>query len=676
MFCGRFYLLLALFSIARLMWAGELQPDSVSKNVELTELTVSSSRYPRDLRGMAAPVLVISSTALRLNDAGDLSNSLNTLPGVWMESGTAQTTKITIRGIGSRTQYGTNRTRAWVDHIPLTAGDGTTITDDIEMDFLERIELLKGTYSAWHGSGMGGSVRFVTRKAPETDLEATVNTTAGNFGMHKLSGTLRARFDKGYLTAGAVRMAGDGYRENSAYSRNSFFVSGNQQLKGKFDYLLMYNQVDAFTPSSVDETTFRDTPEKAAANWLAAKGFKAYDRLLAGASHQAAFGKYFSNILAVSGSFWDQYEKRPFNHLDDEAMSLTLRESLLFSRSNWDLSVGAEWQHENYRWQIFEPVNNAETSNAIETRNQFNAFFGIESRLYEVLTLSLAGNLNATNYHSRGNNLITNSPFERVAEYPLIYSLKLGVVYRPNEQQSYYWSAGHGFSHPTMEESLASDGMLSFILKPEQGVTTELGTRLWLCNNRLSLNASVYTILLNDLLITRRPVEDVFYGENAGSALLQGVELQAGLRLLPKLNISLTAEASENRFLQYENEEGNFQGLHLPGIPQYRFQAEADAVLMPGLRLVLNQTLVGKQYYNDANTLRGNAWMRTDLRLSYSFTWKKLQFETAASLRNIFDERYASMILVNAPSFGTRPPRYYYPALPRNAVFSMKINYR
>jgi iron complex outermembrane receptor protein len=97
---------------------------------------------------------------------------------------------------------------------------------------------------------------------------------------------------------------------------------------------------------------------------------------------------------------------------------------------------------------------------------------------------------------------------------------------------------------------------------------------------------------------------------------------------------------------------------------------------MPGLRLVLNQTLVGQQYYNDANTLSGNAWMRTDLRLSYSFTWKKLQFETAASLRNVFDERYASMILVNAPAFGTRPPRYYYPALPRNAVFSMKIRYR
>jgi iron complex outermembrane receptor protein len=263
-----------------------------------------------------------------------------------------------------------------------------------------------------------------------------------------------------------------------------------------------------------------------------------------------------------------------------------------------------------------------------------------------------------------------------MAEYPMIYSLKLGVVYRPDEQQSYYWSAGHGFSHPTMEESLASDGMLSFLLKPEQGVTTELGARLWLYNNRLSLNASVYTILLNDLLITRRPVEDVFYGENAGSALLQGVELQAGFRFLPALSVNITAEASDNRFLEYSNEDGDFQGLQLPGIPQYRLQAEADATLMPGLRLVLNQTLVGKQYYNDANTLSGNAWMRTDLRLSYSFTWKKLQFETAASLRNIFDERYASMILVNAPAFGTRPPRYYYPALPRNAVFSMKIRYR
>jgi len=676
MYCIRFYLLPFLLFTFNCLFAGDHHQDSVSSKVNLDELTVSSSRYPRDLRGIAAPVQLIGPAQLRLNDAGDISASLNTLPGVWMESGTMQTTKITIRGIGFSTQYGTNRTRAWVDHIPLTAGDGATITDDMELDFMQRIELLKGTYSAWHGSGMGGSVRFVTLQAPETKFQTAVNTSVGSYGLHKLSGNLRTRFDKGYLTAGAVRLAGDGYRENSAYSRNSFYVSGRQELKGKLDYLLMYNQVHAFIPSSVEEQVFVGSPWKAAQNWLAAKGYKAYDRLLAGASYQADLGKYFSNIMAISGSLWDQYEKRPFNHLDDEALTFTVRESFLFSHTNWDVSVGVDWQYENYKRKIFEPVNEAETSNAHEIRNQFNTFFSIESRLFDVLALSLAGNLNTTKYETLENKPGTNISSLSIAEFPLIYSLKLGVVYRPNDRQSYYWSAGHGFSNPGMEEIMATDNIHFFIPNPEQGITTELGSRLWLLNNKLSLNASVYTILLNDLLVTRRPRENVTYVENAGSAILQGIEFQAGFRLLPKLNFNLTAEASENRFLIYTKDDVNYQGMQLPGIPRYRLQAEVDADLIAGLRLIISQTMVGKQYYNDANTLSGNAWMRTDARLSYSFTWKNLQVESAASVRNVFDERYASMILVNAPTFDSRPPRYFYPAMPRNAVFSFKITYR
>jgi iron complex outermembrane receptor protein len=40
--------------------------------------------------------------------------------------------------------------------------------------------------------------------------------------------------------------------------------------------------------------------------------------------------------------------------------------------------------------------------------------------------------------------------------------------------------------------------------------------------------------------------------------------------------------------------------------------------------------------------------------------------ELKAGVQNIFDVHYASMLAVNAPSFGGRAPRYYYPGNPRN----------
>jgi iron complex outermembrane receptor protein len=45
-------------------------------------------------------------------------------------------------------------------------------------------------------------------------------------------------------------------------------------------------------------------------------------------------------------------------------------------------------------------------------------------------------------------------------------------------------------------------------------------------------------------------------------------------------------------------------------------------------------------------------------------------------INNLFDTTYASMILINAGSFGGSQPRYYYPGLPRNIFGGVKINYR
>ncbi|MCF8359782.1 MAG: TonB-dependent receptor [Prolixibacteraceae bacterium] len=51
----------------------------------------------------------------------------------------------------------------------------------------------------------------------------------------------------------------------------------------------------------------------------------------------------------------------------------------------------------------------------------------------------------------------------------------------------------------------------------------------------------------------------------------------------------------------------------------------------------------------------------------------KLSFEFKAGINNVLNQHYASMILVNAPSYGGSAPRYYYPGMPRNFFFSLFI---
>jgi iron complex outermembrane receptor protein len=42
---------------------------------------------------------------------------------------------------------------------------------------------------------------------------------------------------------------------------------------------------------------------------------------------------------------------------------------------------------------------------------------------------------------------------------------------------------------------------------------------------------------------------------------------------------------------------------------------------------------------------------------------------------NVFEESYASQILINARGFGGNAPRYYYPGVPINYYTGIAINY-
>jgi iron complex outermembrane receptor protein len=354
---------------------------ATADSVELSEVQVTAARYPQSLRSLAAPVQIVSSNKLQRISTGDLSSALASVPGVQLQSGSFQTLKLTLRGIGSRSQYSTNRTRVYIDDIPLTGGDGTSVFDDVELSFLSRAEITKGSYSAWYGAGMGGSLRFVSQKASDKLFSADAGVTAGSFGLLKFSGLALSGFETGKLTVGLSHLSGDGYRQNSSYSRSSALVTGEfSDIKalGKITYLLMLSDVNAFTPSSVDENTFLNNPQAAALNWLNVKGFKAYQRLLAGVKIDTKLSHQWTNTLLLNTNTYDQYELRPFNILDERSVTFSGQESARYQTANVSVAFGIEALTERYNWQT-QANNTLEVlTDAQETRSHINAFASAE----------------------------------------------------------------------------------------------------------------------------------------------------------------------------------------------------------------------------------------------------------------------------------------------------------
>lgn len=649
-------------------------------SVELNEVQVTAARYPQSLRSLAAPVQLVSSNMLQRISTGDLSSALASVPGVQLQSGTFQTLKLTLRGIGSRSQYSTNRTRVYIDDIPLTGGDGTSVFDDLELSFLSRAEITKGSYSAWYGSGMGGSLRFVSQKASDKLFSADAGLTAGSFGLLKFSGMARSGFESGKLTVGLSHLSGDGYRQNSSYSRSSALLTGefsDVKALGKITYLLMLSDVNAFTPSSVDENTFLNNPQAAAANWLNVKGFKAYQRLLAGVKIDTKLSRAWTNTLLLNTNTYDQYELRPFNILDDRSVTFSVQESARYQTENANVAFGIEALTERYNWQT-QANNTLEVlTDALETRSHINAFASAEWLPFEKIRISVAANLNFTKYSLTENQVsdrpVTNGNYAGKA----IFSPMAGVVYQLSEAVSLYGSAGHGFSNPTVEESLNSEGMMNTHLRPEQGWTFDAGAKCWFPEARIYLQGSAYLIALNDLLVTKRPAEDVFYGENAGSSILKGLEMTFRQQAFDWLNYSISGSVSDNRFSSFSENSISYAGKNLPGIPQSQLYSDMEIILPWQIKFHIAFRYSGMQYADDANQVLVKGWKTLDAGVRYETKLLgKLHLNVQLAVNNLLNEHYASMILINAPSFNGRAPRYYYPALPRNFAFTLRLQWK
>lgn len=672
-------ILIFTFFVATYISKAQTTTALLSDTVALDEVQVTAARYPQNLRSLAAPLQIISSNQLQRISTGDLSAALASVPGVQLQSATFQTQKLTLRGVGSRSQYGTNRTRVYIDDIPLTGGDGTSVFDDVELSFLSRAEITKGSYSAWYGSGMGGTLRFVSRKATDKRFSSDFAHTSSGFGFSKFSGMAFAGFDKAKLSVGISRLTGDGYRQNSAFARTSGLMSGEfSEIKGlgKISYLLMLSNVHAFTPSSIDESTFLNNPQAAAANWLNVKGFKSYERLLAGLKFDTPLNDSWSNTLLITTNVYDQYELRPFNILDDKSSTWSVQESLRFATEKTSFSAGFEVLSERYKWQTQANNTLAVLTDAFEMRTNFNAFVSADLKPLNDLHISLGANLNFTHYKLTENIVPDRPTLDSDFSGKAIFSPMLGVVYQLSNAISLYGSAGHGFSNPTVEESLNSDGRMNKLLRPEQGWTFDVGVKSWFADARISLQASAYAILLQDLLITMRPQEDVFYGENAGSSVLKGLELSYKHQVLDGLTYSIAGSVSDHRFLHFVQNDVSFAEKQLPGIPVAQLYSDVLIDLPLNFNLHAALRYNGSQFANDANEVLISDWKTIDISLRYEYLFlKKIHLQTQITVNNLFDEHYASMILINAPSFGGRAPRYYYPAMPRNFAFTMRLRW-
>ncbi len=298
-----------------------------------------------------------------------------------------------------------------------------------------------------------------------------------------------------------------------------------------------------------------------------------------------------------------------------------------------------------------------------------------EYKINPKLLIQAAFNLNTTQYQSQEKTGLLEKVKHR---YPLTVSPHLGINYQLSTVSNLFTSVGHGFSTPSLEEAQLPDGSFNADIKPEEGYHLDIGYRYLSSDANTSTELTAYWMKLTNLLVTKRESEEQFYGVNAGRTNHQGIEVSIQ-HLVPLKNSNLlqfnaSATHSLNRFEEFIDDGNDYSDKHLPGIPEFTIYLSANGKLGKQ-NIHINYRLNGKQYLNDSNTNTYQAFNVLNAKISRMINIKQINGEIHFGANNLFNTHYASMLLVNAPSFGNSLPRYYYPALPFNIYFGIQLDF-
>jgi len=147
----------------------------------------------------------------------NLSETMARVPGltVNLRNNYAQDLQISSRGFGARSSFGVRGIRLYTDGIPASGPDGQGQVSHFDLAGAQRIEVLRGPFSALYGNSSGGVISLVSAAPRERAFEIGVD--AGSDAVRQVRVQVEAPLGDGWdIRAQGSKFETDGPREHSA----------------------------------------------------------------------------------------------------------------------------------------------------------------------------------------------------------------------------------------------------------------------------------------------------------------------------------------------------------------------------------------------------------------------------------------------------------------------------
>ncbi len=613
-----------------------------------------------------------------------LQDIYNEVPGIYMHSGALNTNRLTIRGIGARSPFSTQKLRAFINDIPITNGIGESNLEDINLGIIDNIDIVKGPAAPEYGSALGGTLLYNTSRAlrQKDEIRAlfeygSFNTFHGNVNANYSLGKTMFSLNQDYISS-------NGFRDHNQVNRyNLSGFSSTEWGENELTVFINHTNLRGEIPSSLNSSDFSESPSSAAANWEAANGGEAYNRQMIGVNYVSEFQEKLRLSRTAFYSRFSSDERRPFNTAEINSNNYGGRLLMRYGLSDqvFHIESGLEFFLDNEGIDLYETEDEGRgdlLSDNFENRYIANGF--VQGHLpWRDFMLELGFSVNSIFY--RFNREELGNTIDLTRFYTPLVLPHFSVSYRPSYRYLFYFNLSTGSTSPSLQSSQDPLEFFTSNLLRETGVNAELGSRLNI-KNGVEFDASIYTFWVNNLVILENVGPDIFQAINAGRTRHPGIELSANKiwnTNAGDFGVRSSYQFTPHRYVRFTNNTSVVDGNFLPGNPQQKLHAEITYQNKYFSGLIQHQ-FVGETFANDENTLIVDDYQVTNVRLeSKDINLRKSKsrspFKTRIylQLNNIFDAEYASMVAVNPSSFGGALPRYLYPGLPRNFTLGVSV---
>ncbi|MEO7916043.1 MAG: TonB-dependent receptor [Dokdonella sp.] len=666
---------------------------------QLPNIVVTATRSgQRDLDVPAA----ISSVAINNIDQHklgvNLSEVLDAVPGVVVRSrqNYAQDEQVSIRGFGARSTFGVRGVRLYTDGIPATMPDGSGQISHFNLDSAERVEVLRGPFSALYGNSSGGVIQVFTADGSDTP-ELRSGLVGGSDGVLRASANLRGRNDSFGYNVDLTDFRTDGYRDHSAARRRSANAKFSWQLDDATQLTVLANNVDipwAQDPLGLSYTQFRENPRKATSVATQFDTRKDVGQSQVGSVIEHAINE--QQRLQVS-AYAGQRAVVQFLAIPPGAQNNPLHAGGVIDLDGDYRGVDARWTYASGPLELTAGLN---TEGQYQQRRGYENFVGTALGVRGNLRRDERNTVNNFDQYAQANwtfnddwSLLAgvrhsdvrfrNSDRYITARNPddsgrrdySATSPVLGLLYHPSTESTVYASWGKGFETPTFSElGYRRDGGagLNFDLEAAPSNNVELGYRLR-ASDAFNVDVALFRADTDNEIAVATNSGGRSTFRNVGSTRREGVEASFDVPLAPRWKLSAAATLLDAEFrtpflacsgTPCNNPTAPVRaGSRIPGVPELALHAALAWGDNSGWRLGLAADHLGNIAVNDVNSEYAPAYTTFSADIGYGSNLKSGSLRTFLRIDNLTDHRYVGSIIVNDGN-----GRYYEPAAGRTLL--------